>query len=142
VRKFAFLILVVLAVLSIPKMSAAQETYSIDLSIAQVAAVEWDRVRYNGDMCLAGGLPATCTQGQLNAVPGHASDNMFAATLAGRQSFLKKSWILDRMYIVNTERNRRDTSQFCTWWNGLAQGSKDTQCASTFGLAAGCMLCL
>jgi hypothetical protein len=139
-KRLAILLIATFAFLSLSRVAEAQETYSITLGAAQVADVEWDRVRYNGDTCLSGGLPTTCTQAQLRAVAGHSTDTIYPNTDVGRGNFLKQIWILDRLLLVRIERGRRDTSAFCVWWNALGQGAKDTNCV-TFGLAAGCELC-
>jgi hypothetical protein len=139
-RRIVLALIAVLAFFALPRAARAQETYSIDVSASQQADIEWDRVRYNGDMCVSGALPRTCTEAQLRAVPGHETDNIYANTTTGRQNFLKKIWILDRLAEVRVERGRRDTRAFCLWWAGLGQAAKDTQCAA-FSLAAGCELC-
>jgi hypothetical protein len=140
-KRLEFLLIATFAFLSLSRSAAAQETYSIDVSANQQAAIEWDRVRQNTDTCASGGLPASCTQAQIRAIPGHSTDVIYTNDTDGRGKLLKKVWILDRIYLVNVERQRRDTLSFCSWWNGLSQGNKDTQCVSTFGLAAGCILC-
>jgi hypothetical protein len=140
-KRLAILLIAMFAFLSLSRAASAQETYSIDVSAAQEATIEWDRIRQNTDTCASGGLPASCTQAQIRAVVGHSTDVIYTADTDGRAKFLKKVWILDRLYVANVERQRRDTLAFCTWWNGLSQGNKDTQCVSTFGLSAGCLLC-
>lgn len=134
------LLLILVAFALIAPSAQAQETYSVDVTAAQQADIDWDRVRYNGDLCESGGLPRTCTQAQLRAVPGHESDNIYADSLAGRQNFLKKIWILDKLGDVRVERGRRDTRAFCVWWDGLSQGDKNSNCVA-FGLTSGCELC-
>jgi hypothetical protein len=140
-NKFILALVVILAFLAFPREARSQETYSMTLSAAQVADVEWDRVRYNGDMCVSAGLPANCTLAQLRAVPGHSTDNLYGNTDVGRGTFLKQVWILDRLAEVRIERSRRDTSAFCIWWTALSQANKDTYCVTPFGLAVGCELC-
>jgi hypothetical protein len=140
-RQLAFLILGVLAFLSLPKMASAQETYSISVAADKQATIDWDRLRQNADTCASGDLPASCTQAQIQAVPGHSTDLIYTNDTDGRGKFLKKVWILDRIYIANVERQRRDTLSFCSWWNLQSQGNKDTLCVSSFGLSAGCLLC-
>ncbi len=136
----AFIVAAVLVGAGIIAWAQQAETYSIDVTAGQEGDIDWDRIRYNGDLCLSGGLPTTCTQAQLRAIPGHESDNIFADSLSGRGNFLKKVWILDRLSTVRDERNRRDAKSFCTWWTGLSQANKDTNCAA-FGLLSGCELC-
>jgi hypothetical protein len=139
-RRIVLALIAVLAFFALPRSSSAQETYTINATVAQAADIEWDRVRYNGDLCEGGGLPRSCSQAQLRAVPGHEADNIYPNSEAGRGNFLKQIWIVDRLILVRVERNRRDTSAFCVWWTSLAQGAKDTNCV-TFGLTAGCELC-
>jgi hypothetical protein len=139
-RRIVLALIAVLAFFALPRVARAQETYSMTLGAAQVADVEWDRVRYNGDACESGGLPRACTQAQLRAGPGHESDNVYANSDTGRGNFLKQAWVLDRLTLVRIERNRRDTSAFCVWWTSLGQSAKDTNCV-TFSLAVGCELC-
>ena len=140
-KRLAILLIATFAFLSLSRAVSAQETYTINVSAAQEATIEWDRVRQNSDTCASGGLPASCTQAQIQAVIGHSSDLIYTPDTDGRGKFLKKVWILDRLYVANVERQRRDTLSFCAWWNLQSQGNKDTLCTSTFGLAAGCILC-
>jgi hypothetical protein len=139
-KRIVLALIAVLAFFTLPRAARAQETYSIVVNANQQADIEWDRVRYNTDTCASGGLPANCTQAQIQAVPGHSTDIIYDNTLTGRGLFLKKVWIVDRLQSVRDERARRDRASFCVWWNGLSQVNKDTNCA-TFGLAAGCELC-
>jgi hypothetical protein len=140
-NKFILALFGVLVLSALPRVASAQETYTMTLGAAQVADVEWDRLRYNGDACVAGGLPRNCSLAQLHAVPGHESDVLYGATDVGRGTFLKQIWILDRLSEVRIERSRRDTSAFCVWWTALSQANKDTYCVTPFGLAVGCELC-
>jgi hypothetical protein len=140
-KKLAIVLIATFAFLSLSRVASAQETYSIDVAADKQATIDWDRIRQNTDTCASGGLPASCTQAQIRAVAGHSTDLIYTNDTDGRGKFLKKVWILDRIYVANVERQRRDTLSFCTWWNGLLQANKDTQCVSTFGLSAGCILC-
>ena len=140
-KRLAILLIATFAFLSLSGAVHAQETYSIDVQAGSQATIDWDRIRQNTDTCASGGLPASCTQAQIRAIQGHSTDVIYTNDTDGRAKFLKKVWILDRIYVANVERQRRDTLSFCTWWNGLSQGNKDTQCVSTFGLSAGCLLC-
>jgi hypothetical protein len=129
------------AVFALASAAHAQEAYTINATAAQVVIVDWARVDFNQSACVSAGLPPTCTTAQIQAVPGWGSTVIYVNTLAGRHDFIFDKWITPSFLAAVANRNRRDMSAFCVWWNGQTRGNQDTYCTGTFGLAAGCILC-
>jgi hypothetical protein len=151
-------ILFVLAALLVPALLSAQETYPIAATANQQARVERRRVKTNGNTCLrlnaVGG--ATCTQAQACTAAGAAggasctavqaraaSAEIFANSLAGRQTMLEQTIILPAFTDYQKQTAAEDQTGFCVWWKATAtQPQKDAICTGTSpSLGAACELC-
>ncbi len=154
-------ILIVLAfLLGLPLLAAAQETYSLVTTAAQVTRLDRARLAQNRNTCLArnavGG--ATCTQAQACVAYGAAggasctvaqaratnpSCEIFAASLAGREAFVL-STVVARVVEFGTQATSEDRASFCLWWRTVASAAaKNTICTTSVpSLGNGCDICL
>lgn len=152
-------ILFVLAVLLLPLLAEAQETYSFPGTANQQAKVERRRLKLNAETCLrlnaVGG--ATCTQAQACTAAGAAGGaactavqaraanaEIFANTLAGRTTLLEQRILLPYFKDSDNQTAAEDRDALCSWWNnvGTTRAAKDTACNSVSPpLGNNCELC-
>jgi hypothetical protein len=141
-------ILFVLAVLLLPLLAEAQETYPIATTAGQQARVERRRVKANSITCLrlnaVGG--ATCTQAQACTAAGAAGGaactvvqaraanaEIFANSLAGRQTLLEQTILLPAFTDFQNQEIAEDSAAYCIWWKDAAttRAAKDLDCNKT-----------
>jgi hypothetical protein len=129
----------------------AQETYSLPAGAGNVTTLSVVITGMNGGICVASGLPRTCTQAQActaTGAPGGASCSaaqaraagirIYPLTQPGREEFV--TWVIavPKFLELVAAQQAEMVRAACEAWNALTQGQRDTVCTATLGLPAGC----
>lgn len=130
----------VLALFVFASSTSAQEAYTVNANATQVSVLDFERLEHNARLCASRGLASNCTQAQFTTAGG--TGTIYAATLAGRQSFLIQQWIADNFRLAKMRQAERNRTAYCIWWNDPARtlAEKNAECAKV-GSSAGCDLC-
>jgi hypothetical protein len=131
--------------------AAGQETYSLPAGAGNVATLSAVITNLNGEVCVRGSLPRTCTQAQacvaLSIAGGasctaanarNGSARIYPLTQPGREEFVTFGIALPRFLELVAAQVLEDRRASCEAWLGLTQGQRDTFCTATLSLAAGC----
>lgn len=145
--------LLVLAALLTAPFAAAQETYSISASAAQVTDLTQIVAVANERVCFKLNLAEGCTQAQAcvaSAAPGdssctaaqarQANVRIIPATQAGREEFVTFFIAGPRFIEMRSEIVSRHKEKFCAFWATATQTQKNTLCTDS-GQSTGCELC-
>ena len=118
----------------------AQESYTLNATAGQVTNfINPGRVTHNETQCNAAGLPFTCTEVQIQAVPGFESTRIYPDSLAGREDWIIDVVIGPRVPELRSTNDAWDQQKAELNWCAGDQTFKDAGCAA-LGLAAGCQL--
>lgn len=121
-----FLVLLLLA------LPALATDYVVTMTVNQDAILERARVRSNGRICQAVGLPTNCTKVQATAInPTIGAD--FSNTVA---TFISKR-AKDIVQAEKATSDAEDVTTFDQAWAAASQANRDSACV-TLGLPAGC----
>lgn len=145
--------------LGLAGISQAQETYSVTVGGATtnrnsiVGQIELGRVQHNGDVCVRGLLPVSCTQAQACVALGIAGGasctaadalaaeaRIYANTLAGREAFVTNELVRFRVPIYLQEQIMREALAYKAWCVGANQTQLNVVCTAA-GLPSGCYPC-
>jgi len=124
-------------VAAIPLYAQVVETYSFGVTQNQVNRVDIGRVTYNEQKCAEADLAFTCTEAQLQAVPGFESDEIYADSEAGREELILDTVLVPWFRDILDNQKSWDTEKAQTNWQSLDRTTKDSICSS-LGLSAGC----
>lgn len=106
--------------------------YTVSTTVGQDATLERARVRSNGKVCQAVGLPTSCTRAQAIAKdPVVGADH--ATSIGTYITKLVKAKIADEKATSDAE----DIITFEQAWAAASQANRDSACV-TLGLPAGC----
>lgn len=124
--------LLIVALFALPAF--AQESYSVNATAPQVAVVDAARTASNVDVCSRNGLPANCTQAQVDALPApKQGGTVYADSLAGRQAFLRR-YLADSLLAQPASREALRRYR----WSAATQAQRDAYCVDVLGESAGC----
>ena len=145
--------LIVLAAAANVSAQSVDETYSIPIVAAQVAAIDLGRNQHNDERCSANSLPEGCTQAQVCVaanVAGGASCTALAAILAGqriypdsltgRNAFIGNELVRSQTNAFVQKQAHLDVNKARAFCASSTQIQRDAVC-SAFGLGAGCFVC-
>lgn len=133
--------------------AAAQESYTVNSSAAQVVRLTKAVTIQNRQTCASQGFPASCTQAticvQVNAAGGasctaaqaRASNvRIYPNTLAGREEFITFALIVPAFQQLMGTAVSTDQQDFCGAFKAASQATRDATC-TTYGLPAACEPC-
>lgn len=124
--------------LLVPTIVQAQESYTLNATAGQVSnLIDPGRVTHNERSCYNAGLAITCTEAQLQAVPGFETTKIYPDSQQGRQDYIIDIVIGPRIPELKTERQGWDSTKAKINFDALDTTGKNAVC-SALSLPNGC----
>lgn len=146
-------LLILAAFALLPAGLQAQEAYTVNASVGQVARLTKAITIANRQTCGQSGFPASCTQAQVctqvNAGGGSACTaaqaraanvRIYPNTLAGREEYVTFGLVVPAFQQLTATAATTDQQDFCAAFKAAATATQNATCTS-YGLAAGCEIC-
>lgn len=129
---------------------AAQESYTVNSSAAQVVRLTKAVTIANRQTCATYGFPSACVQADTCTAKGlgactpaqarAANVRIYPNTLAGREEFVTFGLVVPAFQQLMSTAVTTDQQDFCGAFKAASQATRDATC-TTYGLPAACEPC-